>query len=155
MSESNIQIKNDSRPNPKFYWYAGSDQLEVGFAMCLDVAATVGTKKTSLGRQVTKPATANLMHFVGTVMDACKGPCQVKIALPSRNYIGEVFTKANMVKDAKILGCIDGQYHLVLVLDDDNSTAANRTGHNLPSVAVALITVDTSSTAANKLVRFL
>ena len=155
MSGSNVQIENDSRPNPKFYWYAGTDQLEVGFAMCIDVAATVGTKKTNLGRQVTKPATANLMHFAGVVMSACKGPCQVKLAIPDRNYIGEVFTKANMVKDATILAPEDAAYSLALVLDDDNATPAARTGHNLPSVAVALITVDTSSTAANKLVRFL
>ena len=155
MSESNIQIKNDSRPDPRHFWYAGSDQLEVGYAMCLDVAASVGTKKTSLGRQITKPATANLMHFAGVVMSACKGPCQVKLAIPDRNYIGEVFTKADMVKDTTILAPEDAAYSLALVLDDHNGTPAARTGHNLPSVAVALITVDTSSTAANKLVRFL
>ena len=155
MSDANVQINNDSRPNPKHYWYAGTDQLEVGYAMCIDVAATVGSLKTSLGRAVTKPATANLMHFAGVVMDACKGPCQVKLAIPDRNFMGEVFTKANMVKDATILGPANAVYSLAIVLDDHNATPAARTGHNLPSVAVALGTVDTSGTAANKLVRFL
>ncbi|KKM19709.1 hypothetical protein LCGC14_1652840 [marine sediment metagenome] len=155
MSEANVQINNDSRPNPKHYWYAGTDQLEVGYAMCIDVAATKGILKTSLGRQVTKPATANLMHFAGVVMSACKGPCQVKLAIPDRNYMGEVFTKANMVKDVTVLGPVDALYSLAIKLDDHNATPATTTGHNLPSVALALETVDTSSTAANKLVRFL
>lgn len=155
MSEANLQVNNDSRPNPRHFWYAGTDQLEAGYAMCLDVAAAKGSLKTSLGRQVTKPATANLMHFAGVVMSACKGPCQVKLAIPDRNYVGDVFTKANMVKDATILGPVDALYSLAIKTDDHNGTPAARTGHNLPSVAVALETVDTSSTAANKLVRFL
>lgn len=155
MAGANVQVNNDSRPNPKHYWYAGTDQLEVGYAMCIDVAASVGSFKTSLGRQVTKPASTNLMHFAGVVTDARKGPCQVKLAIPDRNYIGKVFTKADMTKDTTILGPAATEYSLAAVTDDHNGTPADRTGHNLPSVAVALETANTSGGAANKLVRFL
>lgn len=144
MSGPNMQVNYDSPQDIRSFWYAGTDQLEVGYGMCIDIAAAKGNLKTSLGRQVTKPATANLMHFAGFVTARVKGPAQVRLNIPNRNFIGEVFTKSDMTKDVTVLAPANGAYSLATVTDS---------GFNLTAVALAMETVDTSSTAANKQVR--
>lgn len=153
MADANVQVNLADREDIQSYWFSGSDLLEVGQFLCFDIAASEGALKTSLGRQVVQPATANLMLPAGVVDARVQGPNVVRLRKIDRNFVGDVFTDANMVAGATILGPQNGSYALAIVLDDHNGTPAARTGHNLLSVAVALVTENTDSTNANSLLK--
>lgn len=131
-------------------WYAGTDKLVQGYALAYDVAATqVATDpKTRLGNQVVKPATANLFAFAGVVApqsDGLTGPCYVDIFIPRKGSFAKAFTHSNMTAFTTALGLANNDYGLVTFAD---ATL------NLGLVALAAETVDTSGTAATKLVKF-
>ena len=136
------QYNANPRLETKKVWYSGTDVLYKGYALCYDVAASAGTEKTSLGRQVVQPATANLMAFAGIVQDGeVQGPAFVTIAVPRRGEFLDVYTKANATAFATALAPADGSYALA---------AHSDATLNLPMVAVAAETANTSVTAANK-----
>lgn len=129
------------------FWYAGTDALLAGYNMCYDIAATVATTpvKTARGVAVTKPATANLMHYAGYVRYPVTGPSYVTLVTPRKNEVGTPFCHVNATVSTTALGCANNDYGLVSFAD---ATL------NLAFVGLAMETADTSSTAANKLVIF-
>jgi hypothetical protein len=55
-------------------WYEGTEELLPGYSVCYDVAAALtegsdGFNEKIRGRQVVKPATANLEYYAGVVVD--------------------------------------------------------------------------------------
>lgn len=136
-----IRYAGQVEPRRQRYWYAGTDVLLPGYTMCLDVAAPAGSLKTSLGKVITKPATANLACFVGFVAEKKTGPCFVDVVEPSPGAAYQAFTDANMTAGVTALAPQNGSYALAAFAD---ATL------NLPLCAVALETVDTDTNNANK-----
>ena len=57
-------------PSLRKHWYAGTDALLPGYAMCYDESAAnaaATAENVRLGNVVAKPATANLFAFAGIV----------------------------------------------------------------------------------------
>ena len=136
-----IRYAGSVNPRRARYWYAGTDALKPGYAMALDLSATPGTAKTSLGNVIAKPATANLSAFAGFVAEKKTGPCFVDLLEPAPGVPVYIYTKANMTKNVTGLGLADGSYALAAHAD---STL------NLALVAVAAETYDSSVTEAFK-----
>lgn len=136
-----IRYAGQVAPQPVRYWYAGTDELKPGYAMCLDLSASPGVEKTSLGKVVTKPATANLTAFAGFVAEKKTGPCFVDLVPPIPGQAYEVHTNANMTKNVTGLAPQDASYALA---------AHSDSALNLPLCAVAAETHDSSVTPANK-----
>jgi hypothetical protein len=131
-------------------YYAGTDVLKTGYALAFDTAASLSATdpKTRLGNQVIKPATANLFAFAGLVApqsDGLTGPCNVDIFIPRKGSFAVAWTHANATAYSTALGLANGSYGLVSFAD---ATL------NLGLVALAAETVDTSATAAVKLIKF-
>jgi hypothetical protein len=131
-------------------YYAGTDKLVAGNALAWDVAANIADTdpKKRLGNQVVKPATANLFAFAGIVApqsDGITGPANVDIFIPRKGSFVTAWTHANMTAFTTALGLANNDYGLVTFAD---ATL------NLGLVAIAAQTVDTSGTAAAKLVKF-
>jgi len=144
-----VQYNARSQPNRKKVWYAGTDQLDVGYNLDYDVAATKDATpvKTALGNQVVKPATANLNAYAGVVAvkPPSAGPCYVEIFVPEKGECCEALCNANATAFTTVLGPQDGSYALAAKADST---------FNLAAVAKAAETADTSVTAANKLIQF-
>lgn len=143
--QGQAQYMGSGQNDTKIVYYAGTDTLSTGYALCYDVAASVGAtdKKLELGTKVIKPATENLMAFAGVVHPESSG-CStgwVKIIVPKRGVFCDVYTKADATAFTTALAPDDASYALAAHSD---STL------NLPMVAVAAETADTSSTAATK-----
>jgi len=132
----------------KYVYYNGTDTLLPGYALCYDIAATVGATdpKLARGTLVTKPVTANLMLFAGIVAAKVTGPAWVRVKTPKRGEFISVFCKANATVGVTALAPANDSYSLA---------AHSDATLNLPMVALAGETADTSGTAANKLTMFL
>lgn len=157
-----VQMNASPVLQTKRVWYKDADQLEIGYTLCYDDAATIpsgiaaGTNpKTERGRQAAKPTANNQPFFAGfvSVRPVGVGPCFVDIYPPAGNR-GEfvsAFTKANMtlgVTALKPAAGVAGADGYALIAHADATL-------NLPMCAMAAETVDTSAGSLNKLVRFL
>jgi hypothetical protein len=136
--------------NLRTLWYIGTDTLQEGYALCYDQDATTDNAdpKLRLGSAVEKPATANLNAFAGLVAPQSAGktgPCWVDVIVPTRNQIVTAYTKANATAWSTALAPANASYALAAHAD---ATL------NLPLVAVACETHDSSTTEANKKVMF-
>lgn len=144
-----VQNLAENPPRKMMFYYSGTDQLEVGYALCFkhDASLTV-TTEAAFGRNVTKPATANLNLFAGivAVKPGNVGPCFVECFVPTYGTRVTALTDANMTLHSTILGPQDGSYALAAKSDSTFNTAA---------IAIALETVDTDTTNANKETRFI
>lgn len=143
-----VQNLAENEPRKKMFYYSGTDQLEVGYVLCFkhDASASV-TTEARLGRNVTKPATANLNLFAGVVArkPTTVGPCFVECYVPTPGTFCSALTDANMTVGSTALKPADGSWALV---------AHSDSGLNLPVCALAAETVDTDTTNANKLIYF-
>ena len=142
----NTQYSGGNHPLSKKVYYGGSDVLKTGYALCYDDTALVGAAdpKDEFGTRVVKPGTSNLNLFAGFVAPGSankQGPCWIDIVEPDSGMVIDAFTHANMTKATTALGLANNDYGLVVWAD---STL------NLPMVAVAGETVNTSATAATK-----
>jgi hypothetical protein len=140
-------------------YYAGTDKLAEGYALCYDTAAskTATDPKTRLGVQVVKPATAHLAAFAGVVApqsDGLTGPCYVDIFVPRIGALVKAFTKANMTKFSTYLIPVDAQYALGAQAQGAAYAQAEQDALERSKVGLAAETVDTSATAANALIIF-
>lgn len=131
----------------KHVYYAGTDLIEPGFALCYVHDATVDNAdgKLAKGTQVAKPATANLMLFAGIAQNKVQGPGWVEVATPQRGEAVKALVKANATAQTTALAPVNGEYGLGAFVD---ATL------NLPLSALALETANTATTAAVKLVLF-
>lgn len=142
----------------KTVWYAGTDVLQEGYALCFDVAASATDPivKQRLGQQVVKPATANLNAFAGLV-DANSagktGPCFVDILVPRTGDFVTAWTNLNQTAFTSKLGPVNASYALGAIAAP--AALANVQDVVAETVAVSAQTVDTSGTAAAALVRYL
>lgn len=147
----NVQFAGGQKTNKKWVYYAGSDIIQPGYALCYDTAATKNASdpKTALGNQCVKPATAHLNAFAGVVAPGRKdiqGPCMVEILTPKPGEYVEALTKANMTLATTVLGPADASYALAAKTDAT---------FNLAAVAKAAETHDSSTTEAKKLVQWI
>jgi hypothetical protein len=132
-------------------YYAGTDQLLEGYALCWDVSgATVSATdiKTRLMNQVVKPATANLMAFAGLLAATSSGktgPTFIDLVPQKRNRFARAYTKINGTAFSTLLGPVNAQYELGAFAD---ATV------NLAFVGICAETVDTSGTSALKYILF-
>jgi len=142
------QYNGSDKADTKFVYYNGTDELFPGYAVCYDIAATVGATDAKLARGVlvTKPVTANLMLFAGIVQDNKTGPCWIRVKTPKRGEMIQAFCKANATVGTTALAPANDSYALA---------AHSDATLNLNMVALAGETADTSGTAANKLTMLL
>lgn len=152
MSNTSFQQAGQPQYNTKYVYYSGSDTLYTGYALCYDDATAdsdfAGAPKTTLGIEVVQPATAVLNLFAGVVhpdSDGVEGPAWVRIITPTPGEPCVMYTKANATKFATALAPANGSYALA---------AHSDSGLNLPYVALAGETADTSTTEANKVCFF-
>ena len=104
-------------PKTRYHYYAGTEALLPGYAMCFDTAAAnaAATEEQSrLGNLVTKPATANLTAFAGIVApgSGITGPGYVKLIVPERGTCVDAFVGSNTTVNATALAPTDGQWYL-------------------------------------------
>jgi hypothetical protein len=148
----------------KTVWFyngtGGSLTLVEGQAVNYDLddtnapATNTADPKNARGNRCVKPATAVLGAFAGLISVGSAGKVVpdasgafIDIIVPRRGDVVTAMTKANMTKGATGLGITNtGGFNLVAHTD---ATI------NVDLVAVAFETVDTSTTAAAKLVKFL
>jgi hypothetical protein len=133
----------------KRVYYIGTDQLVPGYNLCYDQDATTdnASPELRLGSAVEKPATANLNAYAGVVVNRPSGigPCFVDIAVPRKGDMVVALCNANATAFATALAPQDASYALA---------AHSDSGLNLPMVARAAVTANTSVTAANKTIQF-
>lgn len=140
-----VQLGATEQLNVKTVYYAGTDKLPNGAALCYDVAASASAAdvKTRLGNQVVKPATANLMFFAGVLAPqswGLTGPCYVDIIPHQKNgFVANAYTNLNQTGFSTTMGPVNASYAL--------GAAADAT-FNVNFVGIAGSTVDTSGTAA-------
>lgn len=153
-----------------------TDTIKNGYVFCLDpeASADAGTSDANLpsgmalrppyaqvsnaryARNVTKPATGILPLVAGIVTnlppeglaaaDYAGGGVWIDLIVESEAVLA--YTHANMTYGVTLLGAANGDWGLVAL-------AVGTNGANIPLVCgIPLVTVDTSSTAANKLISF-
>jgi hypothetical protein len=148
----------------KSVWFyngtGGSLTLVEGQAVCYDLddtnapATNTADPKNARGNRVVKPATAVLGAFAGLISAGSAGKvipdasgAFIDIVVPRRGDVVTAMTKVNGTKGATGVGITNaGGFNLVAFTD---ATL------NLDLVGVVFETVDTSTTAAAKLVKFL
>jgi hypothetical protein len=136
-------------PRKRHHYYAGTDVLLPGYAMCYDVDAANAAateEKSRLGNLVTKPATANLYAFAGIVAPGAgiTGPGYVELVEPRQGVCVDAFSDIDTVKGATALGVANGSYGLTTPTDDQ---------FNETFVATAMETDATlTATSANTMV---
>ena len=133
------------------YWFSGTDTLQAGYNLCFDVAAspTATDPRDRLGNIVIKPSTASLNAYAGVVAPQSggkTGPCFVDVITPKAGRFTTAYCNANATAFSTALKPQDASYALAAHSD---STL------NLPMMGLAAETADTSSTAANKVIKFL
>lgn len=152
-----VQVDGSQDLNVKTVYYAGTDTLAEGQALCYDtddtnapVTSTTVDRKNLRGRRVVKPATAVLGGFAGIVAPnsaGVVGPNYVDIIIPRKGDVAKLLTKINGTKNTSIVGITNaGGYNLVTMADAT---------FNVDVVAILLETKDTSTTAALTLCKFL
>lgn len=154
MSSAYIGFEGSSRLDKKYVHFKGTDDLKAGYVLCYDTAAKVGTAADSigeqLGSQVVKPATANLGAIAGIVVrdtpNVSGSGMPVEIAVPKRGEFIEAFTKVKATAFSTYLGAANGAYSLAAIATP--AAPADKV------VGVAAQGVDTSTTAANQLIKF-
>lgn len=141
----------------KRVWYGGTTTLLPGMAVSYDVddtnapvsSTTVPTHDIR-GQRVVDPATANLGAFAGVVSappQIAGTPGWIDIIVPRKGDVLKLFTKINATKLTSTVGITNaGGVNFVSVTD---ATI------NIDLVANALETLDTSTTAALTLCRFM
>ena len=116
--QASTQVYCGEEAPKKIVWYAGTDTLVAGDAVCYDVAATVDAtdRKKALGSQVIKPATANLLAFAGVVAEAPGkvGPCQVTIYTPKRGAFAKALVVTGTTAFVSVLTAADASYALAV-----------------------------------------
>lgn len=131
-----------------------------GEAVCYDLDDTntpvtnTTDPKNSRGRKVGKPVTARLGAFAGITAAATAGKIVkstfgafIDIIVPRKGDTLKVQTKANQTKGSTVVGITNaGGFQLVAMTDAT---------FNLDVVGVSFETVDTSTTAAPQLVKFM
>jgi hypothetical protein len=141
----------------KTVYYAGTSTLKQGNAVVYDtddtnapVTTTTLDRKNLRGRRVVNPATATLGGFAGLVAPQSAGivgPAYIDIIVPRKGDMCFGFTNVNCTKNSSLLGITNaGAGTLVTIAD---ATV------NLDLVAIAMETVDRSSTNGLVLLRFL
>ena len=136
-------------PSLRKHWYAGTDALLPGYAMCYDESAAnaaATAENVRLGNVVAKPATANLFAFAGIVAPGAgiTGPGYVTLIEPRQGICVDAFSDIDTVKGATALGVANGSYGLTTPTDDQFKEAF---------VATAMETDATlTSTSANTMV---
>lgn len=144
------QVNGSVEVNVKTVYYAGTDTVQSGYALCYDTAATAAAtdEKTRLGQQVVKPATAHLKAFAGFVHPSSAGktgPCFLDIYVPKRGDIVPAWTNVNQTAFSTSLAVTNaGGYALVA---DTDAT------YNDQHIGLSAVTVDTSGTAALNYIR--
>lgn len=144
--EPSFQGRNT--PDQIWVYYSGTDALKEGYLLCFKNDATVdGTTNTDRwGTTAVKPATANLMFPAGIVVNAITGPGWVRVHRLRRGDNVKAQVKANATSGSTLLGGVNNQYELGSIA---------QSGADLAVIALAIVTADTSSTAALKLVQLL
>lgn len=138
MAELTYQGRNT--PDQVTVYYSGTDPIKVGYLLCYDTTATESgtTNATRLGTAVVKPATANLNLPAGVAAEAKTGPCYIRIQKLHKGIPIQAMIKANATLASTLLGGVNGQYEL---------GAIAQSGADLPVIAIAMVTKDTSATA--------
>lgn len=146
MALTGISRDGMQEPKVKKVYYAGTDTLYTGYALAYDVSASLTDyTKTGFGRQVVKPATANLNCFAGVVAPSSNGfagPGWVDVIVPDPGTIVTVYLNASADTTAftSRLQLIDGSYGFtkgvdstmnvqlttLLALETYNSTATTK-----------------------------
>ncbi|MEM9082595.1 MAG: hypothetical protein AAGB34_03285, partial [Planctomycetota bacterium] len=129
MTINAAQYRGRIDPPKKKVYYSGSDQLEVGYALCYADATpgpAAGAEQTGLGIQVTKPLTAILNLFAGTVATPNKnaGPGWIEIYEAKPGVFIDAFTSANATKHVTVLGPANDSYALAAKSDSTFNLAA-------------------------------
>ncbi len=131
-------------------WYEGTDTIKTGYALCYNYDyGTAATATASRGNRVEKPATRNLQYFAGVVADGyptggITGPCQVRLVKPN-GTICQGFTDQSCTIGSTVLYVQTASYYLTDAVYT-SSTACR-------PVAIAMQTIDRSSTAGTTLVK--
>ena len=146
------QYNGGDLPSTKRVYYNGTDTLLEGQALCYDTDDTAapvtgGTLGRNRGAIVTKPATAVLGGFAGIVLTPITGPGWIDILVPKRGDVFKAMCKVSATKNSTVVGITNaGGYNLVSFSD---ATL------NVDMVAIALETLDTSTTAGLTLLKAL
>jgi len=125
-----------------------TDTIVDGYVFALDQTNVTTTDAAGLGVAVTRPETAILNHFAGVAVNVppgFTGPGRIQL-IPAGLGISAL-TKSNMTKSTTFLAMANGLWSLATF-----STFA-ALGDIAKVCALALETVDTSSTQANKMVQ--
>lgn len=136
-------------------WYTGTSTLKAGQVLCFDLDDTssptsdADPTRTARGQTVTDPVTANLAAVAGLVAEGAggvTGPCWVDIIMPHKGDVVEIYTSANCTKNTTVLGASNGSLAATSMTDSTFNTSV---------LAVAIETVDRSSTSGTVLAKFL
>jgi len=136
-----------------------NEEVAVGYNVCYDVAVSLSTPEgwdeEIRQRTVTKPKTANLSAYAGVVVQLGRRTKSgtdysrdVLIAVPTRGEYIKALTHANMTTESTVLQCANDDWGLVA----QTLTSAQIT---TTTVGIASETANTSSTLANKWLRFI
>lgn len=140
----------------KVVYYGGTATLREGDAMAYDtddtnapITSTTLDRKNLRGRRVVDPATAVLGGYAGAVAPSSAGvvgPAFIEIIEPRKGDFAFLWTNVNCTKNSTVLGITNagGRTHV---------SHADAT-LNVDMVAVAMQTVDRSSTNGTVLARF-
>lgn len=152
----NASYEGELSPTKKWVYYAGSDALEPGYALCYDVAASKSAtdNKDKLGIKVLQPATANLMAFAGFCVNSSSGAGWIQVYVPTPGVMLEAFCNVNATAFTTMLGLQNAAYSLVAISDPSSYSDGDIDTLLRNMVCLAAETANTSSTAANKYVMF-
>lgn len=144
MASGNVSHFNQNDENTRWVYLTETDTMATGYVLCYQQDANEnGTSADNrLGTTVEKPETANLNLVAGFVhheSDGVVGPGWVKVNVPTPRRAVEAWTNDDMTVMSTALAATDGSYALV---EHTDATL------NIPMVAIAGVTEDTTSAAA-------
>lgn len=120
---------------------------------------TLGSRKALIGRQVTDPASTLVGGFAGVVDSSsagvvpANGGTMITIIRPRKGDVCQMLTKANSTKNATIL-VVDSAGPTINLIAGASTVGTPTVGVLYDQVAVALQTLDTSTTAGLTWCRF-